>query len=77
MRNVEGGLLGALGPLGTVSFEHVPLPIELPTATDGNQGRPLVRRVEVERIDPVNEGENRASASQLLASGLGLMSFLL
>ena len=55
----EGGLLGALGPLDPVNFENLPLPVELPAATRGRQGMPTVRRVEVGRIEPVNEGENR------------------
>ena len=58
-RSVETGLLGALGPLGPVSFEHLPMPIELPGTAPGTLGRPIVRRVEVERIDPVDGGEER------------------
>ena len=42
-----------------MNFENLPVPVELPAATRGRQGMPIVRRVEVGRIEPVNEGENR------------------
>lgn len=57
--NVEGGLLGALGPLNPVSFEHLPLPIELPMNAEETVGGPIVRRVEVDGVDPVAVGDDR------------------